>query len=394
MASSTPRKPRGSRKGEIPHNFILKWQSSGPKPLVRRPMTACQACRTGKVKCDNQPQCDRCTSRNIICRYTNIGALDTPPQTEPSSTTDIASPIAATQTTPEEIAIDLDMTNASNCLSMDAAAYDEAFDDMAGWTPNADQQALNDFAWPPMNTDLNVEYFSNAADTIHHIPTCSPKDQNLTAAAPLLPTTLGSVITMAPTNGLSQPSQLLSLPKCQCRESLVTLNRRVTAAMQEKQLDNVFKGMQRVVEGFQDIVHCSACDITCVDLVCIMAVFQQTSRGFEYLVKADMVSVINMTFGGCEVAIHDPKLRAMLVTSLIHQATDVLDAIKAKGQHMLGKLCTPSAMAHANIRHLETVIGEFRNVLCSMADVADRAASPPKQASSTSEAQMTGTQVY
>jgi hypothetical protein len=226
---------------------------------------------------------------------------------------------------------------------MDTTAYDGAFEAMA--------------AWPPMDTNLN--------------------------ATPLFETDFSSVTTMVPTNGLSQPNPLFSLPPCQCRESLVTLVPRVNTAMQGQHLDDVFKRMQSVVEGFQGIVHCTECNITCVDLICIMAVFQQTGAGFEYIAKADLSSAISMTFGGCEVPINDPKLRAMLVLSLIHQATAVLDALRAKGQQMLRSLCTPSAMAQANIGHLDTVIADFRNVLRRIADTADKAASPPQQAAST-----------
>jgi hypothetical protein len=207
------------------------------------------------------------------------------------------------------------------------------------------------------------------------------KDPSLITATPLFHTNFGSAITMAPTNGLSQSNQLFSLPKCQCRESLVTLVPKVNTAMEDKQLNEVFKGMQRLVAGFQDIVHCIECNITCVDLICIMAVFQQTRTGFEYIAKADLGSAINMTFGGYEVPINDLKLRAMLVSSLIQQATAVLDAIRAKGQDMLRMLGTPSAMAQANIGHLDKVIGEFRTVLLRMADTADKAASPPNQLS-------------
>lgn len=381
MSSSTTRKLRGSRTGEIPHNFILKWQSSGPKPLIRRPMTACQACRTAKVKCDNQPQCHRCNSRDIVCRYTNIDALDTPPPSNLSSAIDIASPSILTQTTPEEIPID--SNNVPTHLSMDTTTYDQAFETMADWTPDGGHQALDDFAWPPLDTNLNVRYSSNATDMINRTSIFAPKDQSLITTTPQIQTNFGSNITMASTNGLSQADQLFSLPKCQCRESLVTLVPRVETAMQEKQLDEVFKGMQRVVDGFQDIVQCTECNITCVDLICIMAVFQQSGAGFEYIAKSDMGSAINMAFGGCEVPINDPKLRAMLVSSLIYQATTVLDAIRAKGQHMLQMLCPPSAMAQANIGHLDTVIGEFRNVLRRMADAADKAATPSKQVSST-----------
>jgi hypothetical protein len=164
---------------------------------------------------------------------------------------------------------------------------------------------------------------------------------------------------------------------------VLTLVPRVNTAMQGRQLDEVFKGMQRVVDSFQDMVQCVECNITCVDLICIMTVFQQTGAGFEYIAKADPCSAINMTFGGREVPIDDPKLRAMLITSLIYQANTVLDAIRAKGQHMLRTLCPPSSIAQTNIGHLETVIEDFRNVLRRMAETAGKSAFTSKQASST-----------
>jgi Fungal Zn(2)-Cys(6) binuclear cluster domain len=64
---------RNSRKKEIPQAFILNWQcpgTQGSKPLVRRPMTACEACRMAKVKCNGKRDCDRCSSRGEVCRYT------------------------------------------------------------------------------------------------------------------------------------------------------------------------------------------------------------------------------------------------------------------------------------------------------------------------------------
>jgi hypothetical protein len=158
MVVVNPRKARGSRKSNIPHDFILKWQSSGPKPLVRRPITACQACRIARVKCDNQPQCERCLSRNIVCRYTTLGALDTPLPSKPSSATDAAQPIAPLPTTRAEIPVDLGTTDATNLHSMGTTTYDEAFEAMADWSPDAGDQALDDLTWLPMDTNLNVGY--------------------------------------------------------------------------------------------------------------------------------------------------------------------------------------------------------------------------------------------
>jgi hypothetical protein len=151
----------------------------------------------------------------------------------------------------------------------------------------------------------------------------------------------------------------------------VTLIPGVNQAMQVKQLNEVPKRMPRVVDGFQAIIQCTMYDTTCVDLICIMSVLQQTGTGFEYIAKADQ--------GGG--AINDPKLGTILVTSLIYQASSVLDAISGKRRHILKTFCTPPPVATANINHLDTVIGDFRNLLRKVVDAADNAASPEEASS-------------
>lgn len=186
----------------------------------------------------------------------------------------------------------------------------------------------------------------------------------------------------APSNSESQLDQLRSLPPCQCRESLVALLSSVNTAAQEKQLDQTFQRMQRVVDGFLNTINCVECSITCTDLICLMAAFQQTGSSFAYIAQGDLGGVITANFSGHEVLINDPKLRAMLVTTLIYNATLVLDSIGAKGRDMLGSLCPATEIAHTNIAHLNNTIEEFRLLLRSISESADRLASPPEQASS------------
>ena len=146
---------------------------------------------------------------------------------------------------------------------------------------------------------------------------------------------------------------------------------RLKAAVQEKHLDEVLKVTSDVLNRCQDIVDCTGCRITCTDLICMMAVFQQTDMCFEYISKAELDSSIKLNFGGHEISIHDPNLRAMLVMDLVQQATMVLDAISTKGQSMLKALGSPSLLARANIGYLETVIGDFRKLLRTVADLAN-----------------------
>lgn len=61
-----------SRKKQIPGTLVLNWQSperQAAKPLMRRPMTACEACRAAKVKCNGQRACERCKNRGLRCSY-------------------------------------------------------------------------------------------------------------------------------------------------------------------------------------------------------------------------------------------------------------------------------------------------------------------------------------
>jgi hypothetical protein len=172
-----------------------------------------------------------------------------------------------------------------------------------------------------------------------------------------------------------EASQLFSSLNCRCQEKLAVLTPQVKSAMQERQLDQVVKVTQKVVDRCQDIVNCTDCQISCTDLICIMAVLQQTDTCFEYIATADLDSIITVNFGGHDIPINNPKLRAMLVTNIIQQTTVVLDAISNKGQSMLRALCPSTALAQANIGYLETVIRDFKNVLRTVADSVDETGS-------------------
>jgi len=182
-------------------------------------------------------------------------------------------------------------------------------------------------------------------------------------------------VTQSSTNAVSPPSQLLSSPKCPCQERLAVLIPKVHSAMQEKQLDHVVKVTQKVMDSCEDIVDCTGCQIGCTDLICIMAVMQQTDTCFNYIANADLDSAITVNFGGHDIPINNPKLRTMLIMNLIQQAAMVLDAISAKGQSMLGALCPRTDLAEANIGYLETVIRDFRSVLRGVADTAGKTGS-------------------
>ena len=79
MSPTTPN--RLPDKSGVPRSFILNWQSSkaqGAKPLIRRPITACEACRSAKVKCNAKSDCQRCRSREIKCVYKSANGSSEP----------------------------------------------------------------------------------------------------------------------------------------------------------------------------------------------------------------------------------------------------------------------------------------------------------------------------
>ena len=300
--------------------------------------------------------------------------------------------------------MDLSGIDSTNGLSTDDAVYGHVPDNMAEWATEIVHQQLDDLDWGFNDPSLNVGFYERdpysgwwrltsvskerASDSQTTIPSglgmanfqplLDSAPRAPTAATPLLQANpKGADIMIQPsTSSLLGSNQLFSSPRCWCRDNLAVLLPSVNSAMQEKQLDEVFRVTGKIVQSFQDIVECMGCKITCTDLICIMAVFQKTDTCFEYIVKADLDSAIKMSFGGHEVPINDPKLRAMLVLSLVYQATSVLDAISTKGQNMIQTMCSPSPLAKANIGYLETVIKDFRNVLRRVADSADETGTP------------------
>ena len=157
---SPSQQTRTSRKREVPRAFILNWQCPGTreaKPLVRRPMTACEACRIAKVKCNGQQECDRCTRRGISCRYTDASSRNPDlSQMSPRRTSTDASPsLSQTQTTPEEMSMDLGI-DAADPFCMDNVAYEQAHGTVVDWPQEVFNQRVEHLDWSPLDINLNV----------------------------------------------------------------------------------------------------------------------------------------------------------------------------------------------------------------------------------------------
>jgi hypothetical protein len=156
---SAVRSARVSRKDKIPGNFMLKWQSSGTKPLVRRPMTACQSCRTTKVKCDGQRQCNNCTNRGIACIYAHASAT--------------VLSLAVPQTSAGEIPAVLGVSDATTTMPLDTTVYEHAFDGMANWTNGTRAQHPTDFDWGATDPNPNPDVSSDGLlDRVYETDFC------------------------------------------------------------------------------------------------------------------------------------------------------------------------------------------------------------------------------
>jgi hypothetical protein len=296
-----------------------------------------------------------------------------------------------------EMSLGFGVTQGSHQFSMEGVRFGDTLENMGEWPNDTAHQQLDDFDWGDIDPNLNANLYDRSRDSVSgglvslipatlsqmaglgaqsaqlgldlFQPLPDSATQTLTQTTPpdfITPNTL----TPSPNRGLSPCSTLFSSSTCQCRDNLAILLPKVQNAIQEKQLDKVHRITRQVMQSCQNIIDCTGCQIGCNDLICIIAILQKTDVCFEYLAKADLHSAIRMSFGGTEVPINDPKLRAMLVMNLIQQATMVLDSLSIKGQDMLRALGTPHTLAQINIEYLETAIEDFRVVLRKAAELA------------------------
>ena len=148
---------RTSRMGEIPRDFISNWQSRDAKPLIRRPATACEACRVAKVKCNGQQKCDRCTGRAISCRYSyahprnrHLSQSDPHPIFDDTSST-----LTESLPTPEDKSINSNI-GSTDSSGMDHMLYEQAYDNMLDWPQEAVSQRVEHFDCSTLDINLIV----------------------------------------------------------------------------------------------------------------------------------------------------------------------------------------------------------------------------------------------
>lgn len=153
----------------------------------------------------------------------------------------------------------------------------------------------------------------------------------------------------------------------------------VKDAMQRKprpQLDRIFKVTGNVLYACRDLVGCPTCQINYADLVCVMAVLQQTEACFEHIAKEGLsTSAIRVSVGDYEVPIgNEIKLGHILVMDLVAQANCLLKLLRKRSQTLVQtQPAAHSRLAQLNMEYLQEVVKSFGQTLHTIADSFDQA---------------------
>ncbi|KAL4744992.1 hypothetical protein BDW72DRAFT_187556 [Aspergillus terricola var. indicus] len=379
----TPQQRRKSRNKEIPLNLIQTWQcpgSEGARPVVRRPITACDACRAAKVKCTGlQNACDRCTGRGLPCKYTTPSARSTASSASPPNT---SSSTSSNHQSPATAATSISGSNPSDSMAMewvldtaDPLNLDEAPGHEFGTTVDWSKEMSNQLV------DWSTLDFSQNTIDLNSLGT-GGMDVFTPPAQPILLPGQDSTSTVNPASmfipSASRPSPPLQ-ETCQCRANLMAQVPEVKDAMQRKprpQLDRIFKVTGNVLYACRDLVGCPTCQINYADLVCVMAVLQQTEACFEHIAKEGLsTSAIRVSVGDYEVPIgNEIKLGHILVMDLVAQANCLLKLLRKRSQTLVqAQPAAHSRLAQLNMEYLQEVVKSFGHTLHTIADSFDEA---------------------
>ncbi|KUI58623.1 hypothetical protein VP1G_05884 [Cytospora mali] len=384
---------RASRKREIPRNYILNWQASragAEKPLVRRPLTACEGCRSAKVRCSGLQdcdRCDRCAGRGLECKYAAASSTpDNSDQCEPAATkpysTDEWPSLVPTTTSDSEMAMDLNF-DAADPFSAAVHIADEHNNGTLpppqdpSWSGERGSQGLGHIDWASIDMISSQHHLdfspsgssANNADLFSFLTSTSPpSDPSLSSPLVRHDSLMGSSASSYPSSFGPATHHPLSPNRCTCRADLMPLIPRISTAMQSKRPDEVFKVTGDIIRSCQNVVDCTSCEANCTDLICIVAILQQTEDCFAYLAEADLSSSIKVCVGTYQVSgVDDSRLRNVLVMDLVNQAGALIDCVNSMADEMLRQLKAGCRLGRINIEYLKTVAMDYRvNVLESV----------------------------
>lgn len=143
--------------------MVLNWQpveGQSSKTLIRRPMTACEACRSAKIKCNGQRDCERCKKRGLHCSYNPSVNAHTEPEhgvSNPSTSTgNQATSMGQMQSDPMSV----EMSNNPFAVSEtgpEMMPFRQTDNGLEQWGEETFNHALEEFDWVFPSCDLGLD---------------------------------------------------------------------------------------------------------------------------------------------------------------------------------------------------------------------------------------------
>ncbi|KAJ5272366.1 hypothetical protein N7478_007491 [Penicillium angulare] len=342
----------------IPGTQVLDWRARTPRPRLRRPMTACQACRSAKAKCNGQSKCQRCKKRGISCEFNPIsnegnGSIngDHYDRRRNSVTPSLLTDDVPAGQIPESRCIPRHDT----ITNQQSPQYDSTFNGVENWNERALNDALEQFDWifpePQITLDNDLGHFDPVNNDINNDKT--------PPSIPALP-------------DLSQEIQLPSI-SCECRANMMIHVPKLESAIRQQpkpQLDTMFKLTGEIIQSCQKSTDCD-CFKGPVDLVCIMTTFEQTAVCFDYIAKSGFDGTVKVGIGNyCISKTDDASFKRILVLDLVGQADHLLDSLTSlafdmESKHQPGAKAmgrSPNCLNKLNMNYLHEAVASFKKL--------------------------------
>ncbi|KAL1846123.1 hypothetical protein Plec18170_009356 [Paecilomyces lecythidis] len=338
----TPHQHRKSRNTNIPNNFIQNWQSPGAEGGR---YTAPSTTTTTISSTSSQP-----TAASI----------------DPSNNVDSS----AFSSNGQAPAFNMPLSGSpKTSLVPMTMEWETGIADPLRLNDEGHQQELSSMAeWPK---DISNYLFDWSSLDLGHNTINPPGIGDLDVS----PTAVGQT-TMLETQDRNTDLAEASVPAasaggCQCRTHLMLQVPEVHEAIQAKphpQLDRIFKVTGNVLGACRDLIICTTCQVSYADLVCVVAVLQQTGTCFDKIANGEMTtSTIKVCVGQYQIPIaNEAKLRHMLVMDLVAQANCLLSLLQNRGQSLV-QGSAQDRLTQINIDYMQEVVKNFEHTLRSIA---------------------------
>lgn len=304
---------RSVRPSGIPNHFVVNWwkpeaRGGAKPPLVRRPMTACENCRTAKVRYNGRQDCQRCTTRGLVCTY--LAASPVPDRRPPPrQTVDSAHSVPTSSSAPPPPSV--------SSMHVTRPALAQPSPSSAG----IDAIAISTTAAPPYLDGVGCRPGADLATMASADPAGIPCNHS---------------VDQFEWGGALNPNVSVTRPTACPPGQPLALRAQDYERASGEAVGRYLQGDGDVTKHCQEIVDCTTYQVRCSDLLLIMSVLQETRPCFDHIAKSKSLSLsaaateagdenespslIKLSFGGYEVASSSASFRALLVMDLVRWA--------------------------------------------------------------------------